>query len=93
MSTWKGLRDGRESGTVEKEIRSEQSSLTDDTLFDFAARAHEKDDGLNKFKDLYAYLFRRLNQKMKLAAAGTGSGFEVFRRIVREEDPATESTE
>lgn len=30
---------------------------------------------------------------MKATVAGTRSGFEVFRRIVREEDPVTEDTE
>lgn len=37
--------------------------------------------------------FRRLDMKMEMTAAGTKSGIEVFRRIVREVDPVTESTE
>lgn len=39
---------------------------------------------------LDAYLFRRLNKMMKTTAAGTLSGFEVFRRIVLEKGPITE---
>ena len=36
---------------------------------------------------------RKLNKKLKALVAGTKSGFETFRRIMREEDPVTESTE
>lgn len=41
---------------------------------------------------LFAYLFRRLSQMMQTTAAGAKNGFEVFRRILHEEDTITAST-
>lgn len=75
--------------------------MSDEHGFDCAARAREKSDGVNNFerdivargKEMYTNLFRRLNKRMKTTSAGTSSGFEVFRRTVREEVSITESTE
>ena len=44
-------------------------------------------------KELYTYLFRKLNNKLKGMIAGTKSGLEVFRTNVREQDPVTSGTE
>lgn len=80
---------------VPTEIRTENPSLTEENIIDCAERAHEKNDGLSKYDmdlevretELYAYLCRRLSNNMNSTAIGTSSGFDVFRRIVREEDP------
>ena len=84
-----------------KEIRLCTTSLTEDTMNDIIDKTHDAKNDFDKFsfdyrardKDLYAYLLRKLNKKLKALVAGTRSGFEMFRRIMREEDPVTESTE
>lgn len=66
---------------------------------EFADKAHDKSREFNNFevdlcskdKELYAYLFIRLNKRMTAIVTGTDSGFDIFRRIVREEDPVSES--
>ena len=42
--------------------------------------------------ELYSYIIRKLNNKLKGVAIGINSGFEVFRVKVREMDPITKIT-
>ena len=42
--------------------------------------------------ELYSYIIRKLNNKLKGLVTGITSGFEVFRVVVREMDPITKST-
>ena len=84
-----------------KEVRMQQVDLTDETMLKIVDRVHNADNDFDmsnfnfraRDKDLYAYLLRKLNRKLKALVAGVRSGFEIFRRIMREEDPVTESTE
>lgn len=72
-----------------KDIRAERSFLTEDVVMESAERAHQKNGDFHncevdlgaRDRELLAYLLRRLNKKTKTTAAGTSSGFEVFRRI------------
>ena len=42
--------------------------------------------------ELYSYIIRNLNNKLRGLVTGITSGFEVFRIVVREIDPITKST-
>lgn len=76
-------------------------TLTEESLLECVDRAASKVDEFNRFEfdvlacddELYAHLFRRLNKQLKTTAMDTKSSFEEFRCIVKEEDPATESSE
>lgn len=67
MDGWAGI------SALLKEDRSETSALTEDSLDDCAEKAHNKNGDFNRFgvdlgakdKELYAYLFRRLNEKIE----------------------------
>ena len=84
-----------------KEVRLHKTDLTEEALMKIVDKVHDADNDFDRAffdyrardKDLYAYLLRKLNKKLKALVAGTKSGFETFRRIMREEDPVTESTE
>ena len=84
-----------------KEIRLCKQDLNEELLGQIADKVDSADNDFNmlsmdlktKDRDLYAYLLKKLNKKLKSLVASTRSGFEVFRRIMREEDPVTESTE
>lgn len=81
MNGWAGI------SAILKDVRSEKSALTDESITVCAEKARSKSRDFNKFeinlgakdKELYAYLFRRLSKRMKATVAGTKSGFEVFR--------------
>ena len=92
---WRGM------SSLLKEVRLCKQDITDQLMDDMVEKVHNADNEFNKItfdmkardKDLYAYLLRKLNKKLKALVASTRSGFEVFRRIMREEAPVTESTE
>lgn len=64
-------------------VRVEKTSFTEYSTVDCAETAHDKSGYFNEFemglgamdKELYGYLFRLLNHKMKSTAAGAKSGF------------------
>ena len=95
LPDWKG------TSELLKVIRFDPVELTEESLKKHVLETHHKDnifdmlkfDTMARDRDLYAYLLRKLNKKLKGMVAGTKSGFEVFRIIVREEDPVTTSTE
>ena len=84
-----------------KEVRLQKVDLTEETMLQLIDKVGQADNDFSsasfdykpRDRDLYAYLLRKLNKKLKVLVAGTKSGFELFRRIMREEDPVTESTE
>ena len=84
-----------------KEVRLCKQDINEQILEDIADKVQNADNDFIRFdvdlkardKDLYAYLLKKLNKKLKALVASTRNGFEVFRRIMREEDPVTESTE
>lgn len=50
-------------------------------------------DGLVRDNDLYCYVYTRLNSELSDLTHDTKSGFDVYRRILREMDPTSEATE
>eukprot|EP00974_Lingulodinium_polyedra_P021370 2063618-Lingulodinium_polyedra.AAC.1 len=82
-----------------RELRHEKYDLTEDSLDKLMDRVHSNaENGFSrvgfdheaKDRELYAYLLKKA-RKLKTVMAGARSGFETFRRFVREEDPVTES--
>ena len=53
---------------------------------------HEKFDIKAKDGILYTYIIKKLNKTLRGLVNGTKSGFEVFRLVVREQDPITGTT-
>ena len=43
-------------------------------------------------RELYGYLNKRINKRQKIFTSGVRSGFELYRKVTREEDPITDTT-
>ena len=97
---WTTMREGLVDHTFPT-IRFIKSELTDDSLHEALDKAAKTTEGdFNKFtcdtkargKELYDEWPSRINKKQKSTASGIRNGFELYRRIAREEDPITETT-
>ena len=84
-----------------KELRKEKEDLDDISIRNCLINAennssHEFNKGLFdekiKDKELYSYLYPKLNTRQKALIIDTKSGFETYRRIVREDDPIGDNT-
>lgn len=93
VTGWKG------TSSIIKKIRAETEVVDPAKLVDIAmmeeinlGKEHHEDPikYLTEIdKELYSYIFRKLNTKLKSLVDGMMSGFEVIRVIVREQDPVT----